>query len=230
MINNTERPIDFVVPIALKEVMEALTPRYTSETGVYFQMTSRLNPEVPRYVSQSNTWDVALSNPQYIDEIVAAGLSTTLDCHPFGYAPLALAQRGVASSAAVCSPEEIASVLRHAGDIAMTKGGTSGEAFLTLTTTLDVRHEIEQRIKPMAGGEPMRALLSGEVDMAALPLTNILPIPGVYAVAICPLELNVHIEFSICSNPATNSAARHFVQWLTSQAVETLLQEYGVQR
>ena len=230
MINNTERPIDFVVPIALKEVMEALTPRYTSETGVYFQMTSRLNPEVPRYVSQSNTWDVALSNPKYIDEIVAAGLCSSSDCHPFGYAPLALAQRVVASSAVARSPEETANVLRHAGDIAMTKGGTSGEAFLTLATILDVQHEIEQRIKPMAGGEPMRALLNGEVDMVALPLTNILPISGVHAVAICPLELNVHIAFSICSNPATSSAARHFVHWLTSQAVEAHLREHGAQR
>ena len=76
----------------------------------------------------------------------------------------------------------------------------------------------------------MRALLDGKVDLAALPLTNIAQITGVHAVAICPLEFNLHIAFTLCINPAATSAASHLANWLTSSALNVRLLELGAQR
>jgi len=223
-------PIGFIVPIALAQVMERLAPEFTRETGHRFAIVHRLNPEVPDHIASGAVWDIALTNPWHVEEIIAARQAGTGSHRPFGRSPLALARHGARPGPALFTDENIAAALLSANRIAITGTGTSGEKFRTLTEALGIRYDIEHRIVRMAGGGPMKALLTGEVDMAALPLTNIAPVPGVFAAAVCPSALGVHIDLSLCLSTTASRAARDFAAWLIDPARDVRLEQLGASR
>lgn len=76
----------------------------------------------------------------------------------------------------------------------------------------------------------MRALLRGEVDLVALPLSNIAPIDGVYAKIVCPPEHKVHIDLSLCLSATAHSGARELAHWLTDEAQNGVLRRFGIYR
>ena len=219
-----------IVPVALKEVMETLLPDFERRTGHAVSVVVMLNPDVPAYIGAGAAWDVALTNPWHVEEIVAAGHGAPGSHRPFGRSPLAFGTRDVDGEAARRRDADLAALLLGAGSIAVTRTGTSGKTFHRLIETLGIRDALEPRLRLMAGGEPMAALLAGEVDVAALPLTNIAPVPGVSAAGICPLELDVHIDLSLCTNRTASDAAPSLVDWLLDPARDDALRRLGAER
>jgi len=226
----TKALIRFVVPIALKEVMEILTPEFTRTSGHRFEIVHRLNPEVPKYIATGVAWDIAITNPYHVDRIIAAGRAAAGSGRPFGRTPLAFAVRGDASIPVRQSIEEIAKTLLSAASIAVTATGTSGATFHALARRLDVWEKIENRVRPMVGGGPMKALLAGDIELAALPLTNIAPVPGVHAIAVCPPEFHARIDLSLCLAPNASRAAHGFGEWLVDPARYATLGALGAHR
>jgi len=223
-------PIGFIVPVALAQVMDQLVPAFTRATGHRFTVVHRLNPEVPDHIAGGAAWDIALTNPWHVEEIIAAGRAASGSHRPFGRSPLALALRGAADGPALSADEDIAGALLAAERIAITGTGTSGGKFRTLARALGVWQDIGHRVLPMAGGYPMKALLAGEVDMAALPLTNIAPVPGAFATAVCRYGLGVHIDLSLCLSTTASCAARDFAAWLVAPARDARLEQLGANR
>ncbi|MEL6745601.1 MAG: hypothetical protein AAFO68_09080, partial [Pseudomonadota bacterium] len=82
--------IRFIVPVALTEVMAVLLPRFEAETGHRVRTVSMLNPEVPgcEEVAQG-TYDLAVTNPPYVDKMVVDGHGAPESVRPFARAPLA---------------------------------------------------------------------------------------------------------------------------------------------
>ena len=226
----SEERIELVVPVALKEVMERLVLDFERETGHRFGIATMLNPEVPGYVASGAAWDVALTNPEHVDAILAAGHGAPGSHRPFGRSALAFGVRGVARGRARGSEDAIAAMLLEAGSIAVTRTGTSGKQFDRLTEALGIRDAVRPKLRFMAGGGPMAALVAGEVAVAALPLSNIAPVPGVFAAGICPIELGVHIDLSLCTSRNASDAARELAAWLTDPARDDALGRLGVGR
>ena len=218
------------MPVALKEVMEALLPDFERRTGREVSVVVMLNPDVPTYIDAGATWDVALTNPWHVEQIIAAGHGAPGSHRPFGRSPLAFGTRDVGGSTRCNSGTDIAALLLGADSIAVTRTGTSGKTFRRLTETLGIRDALEPRLRLMAGGEPMAALLAGEVDVAALPLTNIAPVAGVCAAGICPLGLDVHIDLSLCTSRTASGTARALVEWLLDPARDAALSRLGAER
>ncbi|MEO0664708.1 MAG: substrate-binding domain-containing protein [Pseudomonadota bacterium] len=219
--------VKIVVPVALKEIFEIIAPSFTSATGHGFESAIMLNPEVPAHIAGGADWSIALSNPVYIDQIVAAG-----DCdggtRMLGSAPLAFAVRGHEDAPALRDPHLIASFLRDAESIGITELGTSGAQFARLAEGLGISREMLGKLRLLPGGGPMKALLAGEVDVAGLPLSNIAPVEGVTPRAICPLELGVHIDLAFCVRAGANTATRSFGAWITSADVVERMRPLGV--
>ena len=225
-----EDRIDFIVPVALKEAMERLVPEFERGTGHRFGIAVMLNPEVPGHVAAGAEWDVAITNPRHVDEILEAGLGAPGSHRPFGRSPLAFGVRGVVGNAPCQSADDIRAMLLQVETIAVTETGTSGKAFARLTRTLGIRDELRPKLRLMAGGEPMAALLAGEVAVAALPLTNIALVPGVSVAGICPPELDLHVDLSLCLSRDASAAAREFADWLVDPARDAVLGRLGAER
>lgn len=222
--------IKFIVPVALKEVMAHLVPAFARESGYGFQIVHMLNPEVPSYIAKGADWDIAITNPCHIAEIRAEGHMAADSHRAFARSPLAFAMRGTATSPPRYASDHIAEILQQADSIAITKTGTSGDMFRRLAKHLGVWDAVEPKLREMKGGAPMTALIAGEVDLAALPLTNIAPLTLVFPVGICPLDFGVHIDLSLCLSKTASTAARAFADWLIDPARDVTLRKLGSER
>ena len=171
-----------------------------------------------------------MTNPRYVEEIVAAGHAAPGSHRPFGRAPLAFGTRDANARLGGRQGRDVAELLLEAESIALTRTGTSGSTFARLVETLGLRDALGAKLRPMAGGGPMTALIAGEVDVAALPLTNIAPVPGVSAAAICPMALDVHIDLSLCLNREASAAASALADWLLDPARDAELSRLGAKR
>ena len=230
-----DRTIDAIVPIALKETIEALAPAIEEALGLHVKATHMLNPEVPSTIRQHPSWDIAFSNPWHLKEIIDHPTVDAASHRPFGRSPLAFAVRGHGGSQSrqgmkTSGLDDIRTALDDADRIAITDGGTSGDRFQSLIRTLGVSDAIREKIVRLGGGEPMRALLRGDVDLAALPLSNIAPIAGVYTKVILPPALNAHIDLSLCLSRRAGANATDLASWLTDDARADQLQQLGVDR
>ena len=225
----TNEPIRFVLPVALADVFEALAPTFRVETGYRFETVMMLNPEVPAHIATGAAWSVAASNPCYIEKVVAAG-----GCDPrvrfLGHAPLALAAIGDVDVAPVSSTDGIANALLAARTIAITGSGTSGKQFRRLIGMLGLEDAVRAKVRPLPGGGPITALRAGQVDLAALPLTNVAPVECVRVAAICPWQFDAHVDLSICISERANAGARRFADWLVDPALDGRLRQLGLFR
>ena len=216
-------PIRAVVPVALREVVETLAPRFERETGRRIEAVHMLNPEVPAHVATGAGWDIAFTNPPYVARMVAAGHAETAGARPFARIPLALGARGEHTTER--TEAGIAGVLRQARRIAYTGDGTSGGTFLALLARLGLADALADRLSALEGGGPMRAVLRGEADLAALPLTNVAPVPGMSATAVCPEDWDVHVDIDLCAN----EDGRVLADWLALPVVRRDLAGMGAE-
>lgn len=218
--------IRLVTPVAVLDVIRQVGPEFERSTGHQLDLSIMLNPEVPTYIKDGAIWSAAASNPWHLEEIDPGqrGPVRSLGRSPLAFA--ALGEDGVTAT----DKSGIAAALRGAKRIGMTGAGTSGGTFARLLDHLDLTDALRDSVKPLKGGEPMRQLLEGQVNLAVLPLTNIAPIPGVYPVAICPWEMEVHIDLAICLHIGANAAAQEFVDWITSPDHDEILAPLGLAR
>lgn len=225
----TDEIIRIVLPVALRDVFDAVAPAFEAETGHRFETTVMLNPEVPGHIASGARWSVAASNPHHVREVVEAG-GCEGGVRDLGLSPLALAVTEEVGGAPARSHEGIAMVLGDARSIAITGRGTSGAQFDRLMDVLDLREALEPKVRPMPGGGPMAALLAGEVDVATLPLTNVAPIPGVRAAALCPLDMDVHVDLALCIHAEAGAGTRLFADRLTGPGMDDALHALGLWR
>ncbi|MGD1887239.1 MAG: substrate-binding domain-containing protein [Cohaesibacteraceae bacterium] len=225
-----QRTIHVIVPIALKEVMEELGPDFERDIGYRLGTTHMLNPQVPGYAAAHDDWDIAITNPWHVNEIVAAGHALAESHRALARSPLAFGARGVSEVRPTTSSEGIKAALKAAEKIGFTGIGTSGDKFRGLAHSLGILPELEGKLVPLEGGGPMRALQAGQVDLAALPLTNIAPVAGVSAVAVCPEAMNVHIDISLCLHPAAPDSVHDLVNWLIDPQLDDRLGALGAER
>ncbi|MEM7256441.1 MAG: substrate-binding domain-containing protein [Pseudomonadota bacterium] len=232
MSSNSETPttINCIVPVALKETIAALRPEFETQSGHTLNLTHRLNPEVPGLIDEGVTWDLAMTNPRYINQIITSGHSDAASHKLFGYSPLAFAKRGHSNTSLLTTNEKIAAMLIDANSIAITDAGTSGEMFRKLAGTLDVWQAVKSAIRPMRGGGPITSLLNGDVEIAMVPLSNVVTVGNITPIAICPDDLGVHIDLSICLYRQCTQGAREFSEWLLSADRDRTLSKLGVYR
>lgn len=221
--------IRVLLPVALADVLEVIAPSFEMRTGCRLDVEIMLNPEIPRRIARGGAWAVAISNPVYIAETVSTGACDAA-IRDLGRAPLALAAPGDSRDVSSRSSQAVAAALRNAERIAITNGGTSGAQFERLSDALGIGNSVRPKTVRLPGGGPMAALLAGDVDLAALPLTNIAPVPDVRAVAICGAELDVHIDMALCLHRDADAAARSFADWLVDPGLDGTLRRLGLLR
>src|SRR5882757_10682265 len=120
-----EDRLTFITAVAVHAEIKELVPQFERQHGTKVQVNYDVNPAVAKRVMDGEDFDVGLTNPWYVDEMISLG-RVIPDIHvPFGRVPLTI-------GAAELEPEEIASsheavrrLLLNADSIAYTSIGTS---------------------------------------------------------------------------------------------------------
>ena len=223
-------PIRTIVPVALTEVFAHLSPDFTAETGYSFVVETMLNPEVPAAIAAGSAYDIAFTNPHHAEEVFAAGHGDAASHTALARAPLGFAARGDGDTQVARALPSLRACLQNAGRIGYTETGTSGKSLARLLELLAFDQPLRTELVGLAGGGPMRALRDGDVDLAALPMTNIARQSGVMPVAICPLDLGVEIDLSGFLSLTPRPGAQAFLKWLADHRQEPNWAAFGVER
>ncbi|SLN47406.1 hypothetical protein ROA7023_01989 [Roseisalinus antarcticus] len=217
--------VQVIAPVAIRVLLTELVEGIGRETGLDVGLTFDLNPAVARRITAGEAFDLAITNPWHVAELVAAGLARADSETAFWTIPLAIAAREMREAAA---PEDI---LRQATSVAYTAEGTSGQTFLRVAEKLGVLNAIRPRLMPMGAGEPVRAVAAGEAEIAIAPLTTILAAPGVVGLAEFDRSLGASIDLSmVLCGDAPALGAEALLAALADPALDAALAAGGMAR
>jgi len=220
------------VPIAIRFQVNTLLDLLAPTLGFEVECIVDLNPAIPKRILAGEKFDLGITNPQYVDDLIRAGKIAEASHSPFGRVPLAVAIKGDGAGLTNTSAESISALFRKARSIAYTGAGTSGKTFLDVCTRMGVLEDIRAKTRPMAAGEPVAAVASGEVELAIAPLSTVIATCGVESVAIFPADLRADIEMSmfLSADMPPNKAAVSLHEALADNSLDDFLCTRGIFR
>jgi ABC-type molybdate transport system substrate-binding protein len=232
MATATDDRLTFITAVALHAEIERLLPHFERQHGIDVDVNYDVNPAVAKRIMDGEDFDVGLTNPWYVGEMISTGRVMPHIHVPFGRVPLAI-------GAAVSAPEEIASsheavrtLLSNAVSIAYISTGTSGKTFLRAIDMMGLQDQLRDRLHPMGPGEPPAAAAKGQVQYAVAPLSRIIAAPGVAPIATFPPELGLNIDMSmfVHVDTAQPETAAQLIRFLSDPAHDDDLRSSGVYR
>lgn len=223
--------LTFISAVAVHAEIEELLPRFRRQHGIEVDVNYDVNPAVAQRVLDGEDFDVGLTNPWYVDEMVSLGRIIP-DIHvPFGRVPLTIGAAGPEPEAIATSHEAVRELLLNADSIAYISTGTSGKTFLRAMEMMGLQDQIRDRLRPMGPGEPPIAAAKGQVQYAIAPLSRIIAAPGVAPIATFPPELGLNIDMSMFVHRNSRpELALRLIQFLSDPELDTYLRSHGVYR
>ena len=223
--------IRMFVPLAIAALTEHLVARMQSTAQATVTPMVDLNPLIYQRIQSGDAFDIGLTNPCFVRSLVADRHIDATRHQTFGTVPLALARRaGDAGPKVVRGQAGIIALLQAARRIAYVGAGTSGRKYLGALDQLGVTTNVGPKSIAMERGTLVPALLSGQIDLMAAPLTTVIAHPALEPAAILPPTLGVQIELVAFVKPQPSSSALALLDLLASAHLDQELSEAGVLR
>jgi molybdate transport system substrate-binding protein len=146
---------------------------------------------------------------------------------------MALAMRRGAAKPDVHTVEALTGTLLAARSIAFAKEGSGGIFFNALVKRLGLVDRLTPKFKPTTtGDEVSQAVARGEADLGVLPLSEILPVPGVEVAGSFPPEVQDYAVMvgGVAASAAHATTARALVEFLASPGVLPVIEKKGMER
>lgn len=218
--------------LAVKPQILPLIQQFEREQNVDVELLFDVNPNVAKRILLGETFDVGITNPWYVDELIAAGKVAAPSHRAFGRVPLALGKRAGRPGEVRISSEDIRALLLGAESVAYTGSGTSGKTFLEVLARLGIAQEMVACIKPLAASQPLLDVAAGGSEYGVAPLALVLAGEGVEPAAVFPSEVGADIDISVFTdaNSSDASLARRLLDHLTDPAADAALRSGGITR
>ena len=216
-----------------KAVLQDLAPMFEQATGDQLTISYSVSAELKKRIDSGERFDVAILTPVLIDALgqqktILAGTRATL------------ARSGLGVSVRRGAPKPDVSTLRAftaslvaARSIAFAKEGAAGVAFVALVERLGLTGQLAPKFRPgVTGDDVSRAVAAGDAELGILPLSEILPVPGVEVAGPFPAEVQ---EYAVMVG-AVGAAARaqrgasRLMEFLVSPAALPIIEKHGMER
>ena len=224
--------LSVLAPIAVQRVFGALLQEFTLDRAVRVRTDFDMNRDIARRLTAGEAVDIAMTLPDYVADLIAAGL-VHADTHaPFGRVPLALARSGMPPAGMVNDETSVVAMLETAQSIAYADGSISGDLFLGALELLGLRDKLAGRLRPMPTGEPLLSAAAGHSDLAVAPMSTVAAAAGVREWAAFPSHLGTDIEMSmvVTSQAKDVAQARKVIGYLAHPRNDWLLSDAGLMR
>ena len=121
---------------------------------------------------------------------------------------------------------------RNAKSIAYAKAGQSGTYFAGLVERLGLADELKSKMRPQQTGvEVCNAIASGEVDLAVLPISEIMPVKGAEVAGPLPAELQSYVVMAagVGAGATDHAAAADLVKFLKAPEHVPVIKAKGME-
>lgn len=217
----------------IKAVMEELVPEFERATRHDVNITYGLAAALKRQIDGGERFDVAILTPAFVDELVKAGKVAGDTRVTVARAPMALMVRAGAQKPDVRTTDALRRALTASTSIAYAREGASGVYFAGLLDRLGMMESLKPKLRPMGSGEATSAAVAkGEAQLGVLPISEILPVPGVELLGPFPKDVQGYAVMvaGVGSSAAQSAAARELIAFLMAPARNPVITKKGMER
>jgi molybdate transport system substrate-binding protein len=216
-----------------KAVLQEVTPQFEKATKHQLSISYSVSAELRKRIESGERFDVAILTPGLMDDMIRGGHIVAPSRATLARSPIALAVRRGAAKPDVHNVDALKASLLASQSIAFAKEGSGGVYLMALLKRLGIAEQMTPKFKPTTTGDDVsKAVADGEAQLGVLPLSEILPVPGVEVGGRFPAEVQ---DFSVMvggvSAPSGQSpAVKAFMSFLTSGGINAVIEKKGMER
>jgi len=217
----------------IRAVMQELVPRFEKATGHKVVITYGLAAALKRQIDAGEPFDLAILTPQFIDDGIEKGRLVRESRTELARAGMAMAIRKGAGKPDVATTESLKRTLLASPAISFAKEGAAGTYFVGLIDHLGLARDLQAKLRPVATGVDVAAAVAkGDASLGIMPLSEILPAPGVEVLGLFPADVqNYLIMVAATRRDSTRSAvASELIKFVMSPATLPVLKANGMDR
>ncbi len=217
--------------VAIRTVVEDVAQRFERETGHKVAATFGLAAALKDRVEKGDAYDVAILTPAQIDNLIAQGKAAKASRVVIARTGLGFMVRAAAPKLDVSTIDAFKRTLLEAQSLTYAPAGASGVAFQATLKQLGLADAVAAKTKTPAQGQDMNATVtSGAVQMAVLPVSEILPVPGAALGGVFPAAAQTYIVMAGATSNTASDAARAFLARLMAPSSDAVVTARGMER
>ena len=216
-----------------KAVMEDLAPQFERATHHKVIVRYGLAARLKQQIESGEAFDLAILTPAAIDDLIKAHKVAAESRTILAQSGLGIAIRAGTPKPDIATVDAFKRSLLRAKSIAYAKEGASGVAFAALIQRLGLADDLKAKSRLTATGEEVgQAVVSGEVELGVLPVSEILPIRGAELLGTFPADAQSYIVMvaAIGAGAKANQAARDFVAFVMTPGALPVITAKGMER
>ncbi|HVQ14482.1 MAG TPA: substrate-binding domain-containing protein [Vicinamibacterales bacterium] len=216
-----------------KAVLQEVAPQFEKATKHQVAIGYSVSAELKRRIEGGERFDVAILTPGLMDEMIKGGHVTPSSRAVLARSPMALAVRRGGAKPDVRTVDSLKASLLASRSIAFAKEGSGGVYLMGLLKRLGIFDKMTPKFKPTTTGDDVsKAVAAGEAELGVLPLSEILPVPGVELAGTFPKEVQ---DYSVMVGAASASssqspAVKALMEFLTSRGINSVIEKKGMER
>jgi molybdate transport system substrate-binding protein len=224
-------PIRLLSTLAVQGALPKLIAGFERSAGAEIATGFAPTNNLLARIKAGETADVAILTREGIDELVGLGVLDGGSVVDLVQSRVGLAVKAGSAKPDIATPEALKRTLLEAGSIAYSRIGASGVVFAQLIERLGIADEVNAKATIVAGGLTGKLVASGETELAAQQLSELMMVPGIDIVGPLPLAVQAPGIFSaaVFAGSAHASLAREFLQSLASADAAAAFRAAGLE-
>jgi molybdate transport system substrate-binding protein len=213
--------------------MQELVPQFEKATGHHVVITYGLAAALKRQIDAGEPFDLAVLTPQFIDDGIEKGRLVRESRTELARAGMAMAIRKGSTKPDVATTDALKRTLLASPAIAFAKEGAAGTYFVGLIDRLALTRDLQPKLKPVATGVDVAAAVAkGDASLGIMPLSEILPAPGVEVLGLFPPDVQSYLIMVAATrrDSPQSAVASELIRFVTSPSTLSVLKANGMER
>ena len=216
-----------------KAVLQEVAPQFEKATKHDVAISYSVSAELKRRIEGGERFDVAILTPGLMADMIKGGHITASSRAVLARSPLALAIRRGAAKPDVHTVDSLKASLLASQSMAFAREGSGGVYLMGLLKRFGLTEQMTPKFKPATTGDDVsKAVAAGEAELGVLPLSEILPVPGVELAGTFPAEIQ---DYSVMVGGASAAAGQSpsvkaLMSFLTSRGINSVIEKKGMER
>jgi molybdate transport system substrate-binding protein len=216
-----------------KAVLQDVAPQFERATKHEVVINYSVSAELKRRIEAGEAFDLAILTSGLVDDLIKTKRLAADSRAPLARSGMAIAIRRGASKPDVHTVDALKATLIASRSIAFAKEGSGGVYLMGLLKRFGLTEQMTPKFKPTTtGDEVSQAVARGEAELGVLPLSEILPVPGVELAGTFPADVQDYTVMvgGVGTAAAHSAAARALLEFLTSSGLRPVIEKKGMER
>jgi molybdate transport system substrate-binding protein len=216
----------------LKAVFDELVPQFERARGYKVIIKYGPSATLKREIERGAAFDLAVLTPAFMDDLIKQGRIVGDSKRSIARAGMAIAIRTGARKPDIRTTDALTRTLLDAKSIAYAKQGAGGIYFAALADRLKIAEKLESKSRPTETGEQVtQAVAAGEAELGILPLSEILPVPGLEVLGPFPPDVQDYAVMvgGVGAHANDAAGAKKLIEFLTAPAATPVIERKGME-